>query len=361
MVERRMKDKIVIKGAKQYNLKNIDVEIPRDKLVVVTGISGSGKSSLVFDTVFAEGQRRYVESLSSYARQFLGQMDKPEVESIEGLSPSIAIEQRPLSRNPRSTVGTITEIHDYLRLLFARIGVPHCYNCGKKIQKQIVQQIVDQIMTHEGERVYILAPAIRGRKGAYKKMFENLNKQGYTRVRVDGEILELSNDIDLDKNKKHDIDVVVDRLKIKPEIRSRLTDSCEIAIKLSEGLISIYLLDEDMTELYSEDLACPDCGISYPELEPRIFSFNNPAGRCESCDGLGTKLEIDPLKVVDYKLSINDGALQTLGKGNSKTMEFQMVQQVADHYEFDLSIPFKDLNTKNQNLILYGTDESIEF
>lgn len=356
-----MKDKIVIKGAKQHNLKNIDVEIPRDKLVVVTGISGSGKSSLVFDTIFAEGQRRYVESLSSYARQFLGQMDKPEVESIEGLSPSIAIEQRPLSRNPRSTVGTITEIHDYLRLLFARIGVPYCYNCGKKIQKQTVQQIVDQIMTHEGERVYILAPAVRGRKGAYKKMFENLHKQGYTRVRIDDKIIELSNDINLDKNKKHDIEVVVDRLKIKPEIRSRLTDSCEIAIKLSEGLISIYLVDEDMTELYSEDLACPDCGISYPELEPRIFSFNNPAGRCESCDGLGTKLEIDPLKVVDYKLSINDGALKTLGKGNSRTMEFQMIQQVADHYGFDLSIPFGNLDTKYQNLILYGTDESIEF
>ncbi|MHA1229091.1 MAG: excinuclease ABC subunit UvrA [Candidatus Helarchaeota archaeon] len=356
-----MRDRIIVKGAKQHNLKNINVEIPRDKLVVVTGISGSGKSSLVFDTIYAEGKRRYVESLSSYARQFLGQMDKPDVESIEGLSPAIAIQQRSLSRNPRSTVGTITEIHDYLRLLFARIGKPYCYKCGKKIERQTIQQIVDQILMFEGKRVYVMAPMVRGRKGSYKKLFQNLESQGYSRVRVDGEIMSLSEEINLEKNKKHYIDVVVDRLKINKDERSRLTDSCETAIKLGEGLISIYFVDDDRVEIFSEDFACPECGISFPELEPRIFSFNNPAGRCETCDGLGTTLEIDPLKVVDYSRSINDGAIPIIGDKYSRTIWFQTVEQVAKHFGINLDVPFGDLPKKFQDIILYGSNEIIKF
>ncbi|MHA1269648.1 MAG: excinuclease ABC subunit UvrA [Candidatus Helarchaeota archaeon] len=356
-----MLDKIIVKGAKQHNLKNIDVMIPREKLVVVTGISGSGKSSLVFDTIFAEGQRRYVESLSSYARQFLGQMDKPDVESIEGLSPAIAIQQRSLSRNPRSTVGTITEIHDYLRLLFARIGKPYCYNCGKKIEKQSVQQIVDQILAFEGKRIYILSPMVRGRKGSYKKLFKDLEKEGYSRIRVDGDFFLLSDEIELDKNKKHNIDVIIDRLSIKNDERARLTDSCETAIKLSEGLIAIYFVDDDKEELFSEAFACPDCNISYPELEPRIFSFNNPAGRCETCDGLGTTLEIDPLKVVDFNLSLNEGAIPTIGNKYSRSIWFQMVEQVARHFGIDMDEIFGNLPKEFQNIILYGTNEIINF
>ncbi|MHA1311533.1 MAG: excinuclease ABC subunit UvrA [Candidatus Helarchaeota archaeon] len=356
-----MIDKIVVKGAKQHNLKNIDVEIPRNKLVVITGISGSGKSSLVFDTIFAEGQRRYVESLSSYARQFLGQMDKPDVESIEGLSPAIAIQQRSLSRNPRSTVGTITEIYDYLRLLYARIGIPYCYKCGKKIEKQSIQQIVDQILLNKGKKIYILAPIVRNRKGAYKKLFVDLESQGYNRIRVDGKIYLLSDNIELNKNKKHYIEVVIDRLEIKDEERSRLTDSCETAKKLSDGLIGILYLDENRVELYSEELACPKCGISFPKLEPRIFSFNSPVGSCKTCAGLGTTLEINPYKVVKFNLSINEGAIQIIGNQFSKTLWFQMVEQVAGHFGIDLNKPFGELPKKFQDIILYGTDEIIHF
>ncbi|OQX85285.1 excinuclease ABC subunit A, partial [candidate division KSB1 bacterium 4484_87] len=287
MTERKS---IFIKGAREHNLKNIDIEIPRDKLIVITGLSGSGKSSLAFDTIYAEGQRRYVESLSAYARQFLGLMEKPDVDYIEGLSPAISIEQRSASKNPRSTVGTVTEIYDYLRLLFARIGKPHCYNCGKPIQRQTVQQIVDQVMKLPAEtRINILAPVVRGRKGEYREIFEEARKDGFVRVRVDGQMRELEEDIQLEKYKKHDIEIVVDRLIIQPDIRGRLTESVETALQLASGIVLIHILDgEDL--FFSEHFACIDCGISYEELAPRMFSFNSPYGACPTCNGLGSTM-----------------------------------------------------------------------
>jgi excinuclease ABC subunit A len=285
-------DKILIRGAREHNLQSIDLEIPRDKLVVITGVSGSGKSSLAFDTIYAEGQRRYVESLSTYARQFLEQMDKPDVDLIEGLSPAISIEQKTTSKNPRSTVATVTEIYDYLRLLFARVGKPHCYACGKPIASQTVQQIVDQVMAlSDGSKFQILAPVVRGRKGEYRQVFADLRRQGFVRVRVDGKLRELEESIELDKNKKHTIEVVVDRLILKADIQKRLADSLETALKLSEGIVVVNLLDPPKDMIFSERLACIDCGVSYPEISPRIFSFNNPHGACPTCDGLGTKLD----------------------------------------------------------------------
>ena len=284
-----MQNSIVIKGAKEHNLKNINVEIPRDKLVVITGLSGSGKSSLAFDTLYAEGQRRYVESLSSYARQFLGLMEKPDVESIDGLSPAISIDQKTTSRNPRSTVGTVTEIYDYIRLLYARIGVPYCPKCGKKIEKQSIDQIIDNIMSlEEGTKIQVLAPIVRGRKGEYTKQLQEFQKQGFVRVRVDGEIYELTDDINIDRKKKHNIELVVDRLIIKEDVRSRLTESVEIALKNANNLVSIDI-PGDKELLFSQNYACPDCGISFEELTPRMFSFNNPIGACPACTGIGRK------------------------------------------------------------------------
>ena len=296
-----MNDKIVIKGAKEHNLKNINLEIPRDKLVVITGLSGSGKSSLAFDTLYAEGQRRYVESLSSYARQFLGLMEKPNVERIDGLSPAISIDQKTTSKNPRSTVGTVTEIYDYIRLLYARIGVPYCPNCGKKIEKQSIDQIIDNIMAlAEGTKIQILAPVVRGRKGEYTKQLEGYQKDGFVRVRIDGEIYELSDDIELDRKKKHNIELVVDRLVIKPDITSRLTESVETALKYADKLVLVDVIG-DKPVLYSCNYACPDCGFSFPELTPRMFSFNNPFGACPECTGIGYLMKMDEDLIVPDK------------------------------------------------------------
>ena len=310
-----MQDSIIIKGARVHNLKNIDVEIPRNTMTVVTGISGSGKSSLAFDTIYAEGQRRYVESLSSYARMFLGQMEKPDVDSIDGLSPAISIDQKTTSKNPRSTVGTVTEIYDYLRLLWARIGVPHCPKCGKEIRQQSVDQIIDQLMAlPQGARMQVLAPVIRGRKGEYQKVFEDARRSGFVRVRVDGSIYDLSEDIKPDKNLKHTIEIVVDRLVVKPDIVRRLTDSVETATRLSGGLVVIDRLGAGEELTFSQNYACPDCGISIEELTPRMFSFNNPYGACPTCDGLGMKMEVDPERVVpNGRLSLNQGALKASG------------------------------------------------
>ena len=308
-------DSIVIKGAREHNLKNVDLVLPRNRLIVVTGLSGSGKSSLAFDTIYAEGQRRYVESLSSYARQFLGQMEKPDVDYIEGLSPAISIDQKSTSRNPRSTVGTVTEIYDYLRLLFARIGTPHCYNCGREISTQSSEQIVDSIMElPEGTRIQLLAPLVRGRKGEYAKLFEEIAKEGFARVRVDGEIKELREKIVLDKKRKHTIEVVVDRLVMKPEIRKRLTDSVETTLRLSTGIVTVLVepcsRDAAKELTFSEAFACVYCGLSFEELAPRLFSFNSPYGACPACSGLGEKIEIDPWKVIpDRSKSIADGAI----------------------------------------------------
>ena len=310
----RPREYIKTRGAAEHNLKNIDVDIPRNELVVLTGLSGSGKSSLAFDTIYAEGQRRYMESLSSYARQFLGQMEKPNVEKIEGLSPAISIDQKSTNRNPRSTVGTVTEIYDYFRLLYARIGIPHCPNCGKEIRKQTVDQMVDQIMElPEGTKIQLLAPVVRGRKGEHVKVFERAKRSGYVRVRVDGNMYELSEDISLDKNIKHNIEIVVDRLVIKPEIERRLTDSIENVLALAEGLLMVDVIGGE-TINFSQSFSCPDCGISISEIEPRSFSFNNPFGACPVCFGLGYKMEFDPdLMIPDKKLSINEGAIQVMG------------------------------------------------
>ena len=302
--------KIVIRGAKAHNLKNIDVEIPRDRLIVITGLSGSGKSSLAFDTIYAEGQRRYVESLSAYARQFLEQMEKPDVELIEGLSPAISIDQRTVIKNPRSTVGTVTEIHDYLRLLFSHIGKPFCYQCGKEISSQTIQQIADQILAlPQGERVALLAPVVRGKKGEYRRELENLRRDGFVRVKIDGEMRDLSEEIHLDRNKKHDIDVVIDRMIIKDGIKSRLTDSLELATTLADGVIKVIIGDSEEV-IFSQRFACIDCGTSYPEITPRMFSFNSPYGACPACNGLGTKMHFDPdLLVPDKKVSVLEGAI----------------------------------------------------
>ena len=302
-----MNDNIIVKGAKEHNLKNINVTIPRDKLVVITGLSGSGKSSLAFDTLYAEGQRRYVESLSSYARQFLGLMEKPDVESIEGLSPAIAIDQKTTSKNPRSTVGTVTEIYDYIRLLYARIGVPHCPNCGKKIERQTLDQIVETVMKlEEGTKIQILAPVVRGRKGEYKALLENFAKEGFVRVRVDGTLYELTDDIDIDRKKKHDIELIVDRLIIKEDIRSRLAESIEISLKYANNLVIVSTPEEEM--LFSQNYACPDCNISIEELSPRMFSFNNPVGACPDCTGIGYLMRIDEdLIIPDKNKTLYDG------------------------------------------------------
>jgi excinuclease ABC subunit A len=354
-----MKTEIVIKGAREHNLKNINLRIPRDKFIVFTGVSGSGKSSLAFDTIYAEGQRRYVESLSSYARQFLGQMDKPDVDLIEGLSPAVSINQKGVSKNPRSTVGTITEIYDYLRVLYARIGIPYCYICGKPITRQTVDQIVDKIMElPEGTRFQILAPVVRGRKGEYLKAFDSIRKDGYMRVKVDNEIYELTDnfEINLDKNKKHNIEIVIDRLKIKPDVRKRLSEDIEISLKESTGIVHIELLDTGEMLSFSENFTCVDCGISFEEISPRMFSFNSPFGACRDCSGLGVKKEIDTSLIVEYpSLSINDGAIPFFNMNYSNYYS-QLMRSLADQYGFDLNEPFEKLDDKFKKLIMFGTD-----
>ena len=354
-------DKITIKGAREHNLKNVDLEIPRDKLVVLTGLSGSGKSSLAFDTLYAEGQRRYVESLSSYARMFLGQMEKPDVDSIDGLSPAISIDQKTTSKNPRSTVGTVTEIYDYLRLLFARVGVPHCPICNREIAHQTVDQIVDSIMTlDEGTKFQVLSPIVRGRKGEYIKELENAKKSGFVRVRVDGIMYELTEQIKMDKNKKHTIEIVIDRLVIKPEIHSRLADSIETAAKLSDGIIAIDVIGgEELT--FSQNYACPEHNISVEELSPRMFSFNNPFGACQKCSGLGTFQHVDKnLVVPDKSLSINQGAIHASGwasVGKDNSIANMYFTAIAKEYGFTLDTPFKEISKEGQNAILYGTGD----
>ena len=361
-----MNDKIIIKGAKEHNLKNIDLEIPRDKLVVITGLSGSGKSSLAFDTLYAEGQRRYVESLSSYARQFLGLMEKPDVERIDGLSPAISIHQKTTSKNPRSTVGTVTEIYDYIRLLYARIGVPYCPNCGKKIEKQTLDQILDNIMNlPEGTKIQVLAPVVRGKKGEYVKQLQGYQKDGFVRVRIDGETYELSDDIDLDRKKKHEIELIIDRLVIKPDIISRLTESVEIALKYADNLVLIDIVG-DKPKLYSCNYACPDCGFSFPELTPRMFSFNNPFGACPTCTGIGYLMKMDEdLIIPDKNKTLYDGVKafgsSTMKKGD--TMAKMYFESIARHYGVEIrNKKIKDLPRSFMEKILYGTgDEKIDF
>jgi excinuclease ABC subunit A len=349
------KNTILVKGAREHNLKNIDVEIPRDKLVVITGLSGSGKSSLAFDTIYAEGQRRYVESLNAYARQFLGLMEKPDVDYIDGLSPAISIEQKSTSRNPRSTVGTVTEIYDYFRLLYARIGIMHCYNCGRVVERQTVQQIVDTILSWEkGTRIQILAPVVRGRKGEYKEVFTQYRKEGFVRVRVDGEIYSLEDEINLDKNKKHDLELVIDRLVVEPDILKRLTDSIELALKQANGLIFVNKADSNADVLFSEQFACAHCNLSFEEPAPRTFSFNSPYGACPKCDGLGSLTEIDPnLIVPDDSLSINKGAIRVLS-GRTDGWMYDMIASIAREYNFDLNTPWRKLSDHAKQIVLYG-------
>ena len=368
------RENIFVRGAKEHNLKNVDLTIPRDALVVFTGISGSGKSSLAFDTIFAEGQRRYVESLSAYARQFLGQMDKPDVEYIAGLSPAISIDQKSASHNPRSTVGTVTEIYDYMRLLYARVGLPHCPNCGKPIARQTVQQIVDEVMDlPPGSRMMILAPVVRGRKGEYRQVFEDARKAGYIRARVDGRIFDLSDDIPMEKYVKHDIEIVVDRVLIPdadsdPESRqsdqTRIADSIEIALKLAGGSVMVQDMDESSRtppRLFSEMFACADCGISLEEIEPRTFSFNNPSGACPSCTGLGARLELDPdLVIPNRHLSLAEGAVQPWARsGTSSPYYYRLLQSIADYMGFDMSSPVEELTDAQLNAVLYGTGTDI--
>ncbi len=350
------KDKIIIHGAREHNLKNFHLEIPRDKFIVITGLSGSGKSSLAFDTLYAEGQRRYVESLSAYARQFLGQMDKPDVDYIEGLSPAISIDQKTTSKNPRSTVGTITEIHDYLRLLYARIGIPHCPNCGKEITQQTVDQMVDQILElEEGTRIQLLAPIVRGRKGEHEKILEQARKSGFIRARIDGEVVDLNDEISLEKNKRHNIEIVVDRIIIKDGISKRLTDSIETIMDLSDGILLVDVIG-DRELLFSEKNACIECGISLGELAPRSFSFNSPFGKCPTCDGLGTLLTIAPnLVIPDPSKSIAEGGLAPWSKMKEDSWYYSMLRALAIHYDFSLTTPIKDLDKKVVNTILYGT------
>ena len=351
---------IRIRGANEHNLKNISLDIPRDELVVLTGLSGSGKSSMAFDTIYAEGQRRYMESLSSYARMFLGQMEKPDVESIEGLSPAISIDQKSTNRNPRSTVGTVTEIYDYFRLLYARIGIPHCPKCGKEIKKQTVDQMVDQIMEMEqGTRIQLLAPVVRGRKGTHVKLLERAKKSGYVRVRIDGSMYELSEDIQLDKNLKHNIEIVVDRLVVKPGIEKRLTDSVENVLHLAEGLMTVDVIGGEPVN-FSQSFSCPDCGISIEEIEPRSFSFNNPFGACPECSGLGYKMEFDAdLIIPDKSLSINEGAITVMGwQSASKKGSFTraILEALAEEYQFSLDTPFEEYPEEIQNILIHGTN-----
>ena len=355
-----MQDKIYIKGARENNLKNVDVEIPRDKLVVVTGLSGSGKSSLAFDTIYAEGQRRYVESLSSYARMFLGQMEKPDVDYIDGLSPAISIDQKTTSKNPRSTVGTVTEIYDYLRLLWARVGTPHCPVCGKEIRQQTIDQIIDQVLElPEGSRIQILAPVVRSRKGEYQKVFEDARRSGYVRVRVDGSIYDLSEEIKLEKNKKHNIEIVVDRLVVRSDVRQRLTDSVETASGLAGGLVIANVLSEDRDILFSQNYACEDCGVSIEELTPRMFSFNNPYGACPTCTGLGSQLKVDPALIIpDENKSILEGAIQAAGWNNIRGdgISRMYFDALAKKYRFKLTTPWRELSDQVKDIILYGTN-----
>jgi excinuclease ABC subunit A len=356
-------DAIAVRGAREHNLKNVDLVIPRDKLVVFTGLSGSGKSSLAFDTIFAEGQRRYVESLSAYARQFLGQMEKPDVDQIDGLSPAISIDQKSTSRNPRSTVGTVTEIHDYLRLLYARIGHPHCPNCGREIARQTVEQIVDTVLAYPaGSRILIMAPVVRGRKGEYRHVFEEARRNGFVRARVDGVICDLGDEIDLDKNKKHDIEIVVDRLvvrapdEVQPDDRARLADSVETALGMGGGLALVAIVDGP-EQLFSEHFACPICGISLPEIEPRTFSFNSPHGACPECTGLGTTLELDPeLIIPNPNLSLREGAVQPWSKSTT-TYYQQLIESTARHFHISLTKPVRDLSPEERDIILYGSGQ----
>ena len=357
-----MEKDIIIKGAREHNLKNIDVKIPREKLVVLTGLSGSGKSSLAFDTIYAEGQRRYVESLSSYARMFLGQMEKPDVDYIDGLSPAISIDQKTTSKNPRSTVGTVTEIYDYLRLLYARIGIPHCPKCGKEVQRQSIDQIVDKVMSlGEGTKIQILAPVIRGKKGEHKKVFENARKSGYVRVKADGEQYDLSEPIELKKTQKHNIEIIIDRLIIRENIVQRLTDSLETAIALTGDVVLVEVIGGEIMS-FSQNFACDDCGISLQELTPRLFSFNNPYGACDNCDGLGALSKIDPnLVIADENLSIINGAISATGwaTANKKdSMAYMYFTALADYYGFDLNTPYKDLPKDIHDIILYGTGDT---
>jgi len=355
--------KIIIKGANEHNLKNIDVEIPRDSFTVLTGLSGSGKSSLAFDTIFAEGQRRYMESLSSYARQFLGQMEKPNVEKIEGLPPAISIDQKSTNRNPRSTVGTVTEIYDYFRLLYARIGVPHCPNCGKPIQRQTVDQMVDSIMKLEEEtRIQLLAPVVRGRKGTHEKLLDKAKRSGYVRVVVDGNQYDLSDDINLDKNRKHNIEIIVDRIKVKPDIEKRLTDSIENVLKLSGGLLTVDISGGKQMN-FSDSFSCPDCGISIEEIEPRSFSFNNPFGACPECAGLGYKMEFsEDLMIPDKSLSFNEGCVQVMGwqsSSDKKSFTHAVLNALSEAYGFSLDTPYKELPDNIRNMFLYGADREV--
>ena len=357
-----MEKDIIIKGAREHNLKNIDVKIPREKLVVLTGLSGSGKSSLAFDTIYAEGQRRYVESLSSYARMFLGQMEKPDVDYIDGLSPAISIDQKTTSKNPRSTVGTVTEIYDYLRLLYARIGIPHCPKCGKEVQRQSIDQIVDKVMSlGEGTKIQILAPVIRGKKGEHKKVFENARKSGYVRVKADGEQYDLSEPIELKKTQKHNIEIIIDRLIIRENIVQRLTDSLETAIALTGDVVLVEVIGGEIMS-FSQNFACDDCGISLQELTPRSFSFNNPYGACDNCDGLGALSKIDPdLVIADENLSIINGAISATGWANANkkdSMAYMYFTALADYYGFDVNTPYKDLPKDIHDIILYGTGDT---
>ncbi|MBQ7636990.1 MAG: excinuclease ABC subunit UvrA, partial [Lachnospiraceae bacterium] len=358
------KNFIKIRGANEHNLKGVNIDIPRDRFVVLTGLSGSGKSSLAFDTIYAEGQRRYMESLSSYARQFLGQMEKPNVESIEGLSPAISIDQKSTNRNPRSTVGTVTEIYDYFRLLYARVGIPHCPNCGREIKKQSVDQMTDEIMKFpEGTKFQVLAPVVRGRKGEHVKVLESAKKSGFVRARIDGHIYDLSEEIKLEKNNKHLIEIVVDRLIAKPGIEQRLSDSIETALKLSEGLLVIDLMNGE-EKIFSQSFACPDCGISLPELEPRAFSFNNPFGACPNCNGIGVKMEFSPdLMIPDQSLSLSEGAIQVIGWQSSsdpKSFAGSLLVALSRHFGFSLKTPFKDLPENVKQALIYGTEESVD-
>jgi excinuclease ABC subunit A len=355
-------ESIVIRGAREHNLKNIDVVVPRNKFVVITGVSGSGKSSLAFDTIFAEGQRRYVESLSAYARQFLEQMEKPDVDSIEGLSPAISIEQRTTSRNPRSTVGTVTEIYDYLRLLYASVGVPHCTNCGQEIRPQTIQQMVDRLLIlPAGTKFTILAPYIRGKKGEYRKQMLQMVKEGFTRAIVDGTMIELADPPTLDKQKKHTIDVVIDRLVVKEGIQQRLADSLETATRVSKGLVKILYQDDKREELLSQAYACPDCGISIGEITPRLFSFNSPYGACPRCSGLGVLLEVDEKKIIpDWTKSVQDGAI-AIWKEGAENWRLRQIHTLAKHYKFRIDAPWHDLPEKARHTILYGSDEKIKF
>jgi excinuclease ABC subunit A len=355
-------DKIIVRGAREHNLKNVDVTIPRDKMVVVTGLSGSGKSSLVFDTIYAEGQRRYVESLSSYARQFLGLMEKPDVDQIEGLSPAISIDQKSSTRNPRSTVGTVTEVYDYLRLLYARIGHPHCPLCGKEITKQTTPQIVEQILAlPKGTKAMILAPIIKGKKGVHKYVFEGLKKAGYQRVRVNGKIYDIDEDPRLDKNKKHDIDAVIDRIMIDRENEKRISESVENALNLGEGIVYVNDVDGKNEHIYSQNFACPTCGISLPEISPRSFSFNSPYGACPACTGLGTKLEIDPdLVVPNSKLTVAEGAIRPWARTTAKMGWYtQILATVGEKYGFSINIPFDSLTKKQKEIVMYGTGDEM--